>query len=423
MYRIFAAVLAAASCAAIAQAQTAPPGAAKPPATYTLDQALAAAGAAAPVLDIGAAGVRAASAARAVAALRPNPAVQAQVENVAGTGPYKGFQSAETTAGLALPIELGGKRSARIAVADARSRRALLESAIIAADLTERVTFAYIDAVSAASRLDIAKQRAEFATAGYRAASARVAAGAASPIEQQRADVERVNANVAVARAGRDVAVTRASLARLTGEANVDLLDARWFERLGAYGPLEQLSARGTLVVAAAQADVDAASAQVRLARSSRIPDVTLSAGARRLSASNDTAAIFGVSIPIPVLNNGRAFVSQAEAERQQAEARRRVTELSVEQAIAAALAEAGNSEAAARAAAGPALAAATESARIARIGYAQGKFGQLELLEAERTLAATRSTLVDALAQYHAAQARLSRLLIPSPVPDRLGQ
>ena len=95
-----------------------------PATTFTLEQALAAAGAASPSLDVAAAELRAAEAGRKVAGMRPNPEVQVQVENVGGTGEFKGTQSAETTTGLALPIELGGKRSARIAVADAQSGRA-----------------------------------------------------------------------------------------------------------------------------------------------------------------------------------------------------------------------------------------------------------------------------------------------------------
>ncbi len=67
--------------------------------------------------------------------------------------------------------------------------------------------------------------------------------------------------------------------------------------------------------------------------------------------------------------------------------------------------------------ASGPALAAATEAARIARLGYGRGKFDQLVLLEAERTLAETRNAAVDALAQYHDAEARLARLIAPAPV------
>src|SRR3546814_9424389 len=64
----------------------------------------------------------------------------------------------------------------------------------------------------------------------------------------------------------------------------------------------------------------------------------------------------------------------------------------------------------------GPALAAAAETARIARIGYREGKFGQLDLLDAERTLAETRLAAIDALLSYHLAQAQLERLTMRAP-------
>ncbi len=421
MHRLVAAMLAVASCASIAQAQTSPPPDSSPP--FTLERALGAAGASSPSLEAADAGVRAAGAARAVAGLRPNPELQVQVENVGGSGQYRGTQSAETTTGVALPIELGGKRSARIAVADSRSNRARLDAAIAEADLRERVTQAYIAAALAERRVDYARQQAGFADNSFRAASTRVTAGASSPIEQQRADVQRVNANVALDRAIREAAVARENLARLIGQPVVGALDAGWFDRVGTYGPAISASATGTLTLAAAETDVTTANAQVRLARAQRVPDITLSAGARRLSASNDMAAVFGVSIPFPVFNNGRAAVSQAEAERQRADAQRRVVVIDTEQQIASAQADLANAAATARAAGGPVLAAATEAARIARIGYAQGKFGQLDLLDAERTLADTKTAFADALAAYHQAEARLGRLTAPAPEPNGGGQ
>ena len=93
-----------------------------------------------------------------------------------------------------------------------------------------------------------------------------------------------------------------------------------------------------------------------------------------------------------------------------------RVTALDIEQAITDAQAQAANAATTARAASGPALAAAQEAARIARIGYREGKFGQLELLDAERTLAETRVAAIDALANYQNARAQVERLTAPAP-------
>lgn len=431
MKMMLAAVLAAASCATIAQAQQGPPPMANAPSetpteapplpVLSLDQAVLAAGGSAPSRAAATASIEAARAARLVAELRPNPVFQGQVENIVGSGSYEGVRSAETTVGLAFPIELGGKRGARVAVADAQISRARLQSAIVAADIRVQVTQLYIDAIAAERRLATARDQARIAGEVLRGAGVRVQAGRASPLEQQRADVARINADVHVERVTRLAAAARANLARRLGHPIDGGLDMGLLDRLppAIFGPAAPPQTAGTLALAAADADLAIADAGIRLARAGRVPDLNVGPALRRLEATNDTAAVFAVSIPIPVFNGGRAAIAQATAERTRAEAIRRVTTLDVEQAITDAQAEAANAATTARAAAGPALAAAQEAARIARIGYREGKFGQLDLLDAERTLADTRVAAIDALANYQLAHARLERLTAPAPVTD----
>jgi cobalt-zinc-cadmium efflux system outer membrane protein len=413
MQRLVAALLAAASCAGIAQAQTSPPVPAAD--VLTLDEALANAGISSPSNDVATAGVQAAEAARTVAGLRPNPSVSATTENIGGTGIYRGFNQAESTVTFSMPLELGGKRSARVGVAEARIGRAQLETAIARADVRYRVTSAYIAAVAADRRLIVARDQLKIANEALRVAKDRVMVGESSPIDEQRTSVAQINAQAGLEQAERARQVALDNLALLTAQPVAGPLDESWFDRVGTYGPTMEIRAEGTLAYAAATADFKVADANVRLARSQRVPDLTLSAGARRLSASGDTAAVLGVSVPLPFFNTGRAAVSQAKSERDQAEARTRLAKLDAEQEIANARRDRDNAAASVRAS-GPAIAAATEAARIARLGYGQGKFDQLVLLEAERTLAQTRAAAIDALAQYHDAEARLARLTAPAP-------
>lgn len=409
-HRALVASAALSLCLPPASAQTTP---AEP--VLTLEDAIAQAQASSPTSAVAAAGMQAADAQRRVARLRPNPSLDAMSENVAGTGAYSGLRSSETTVGLSLPLELGGKRSARVAVAEAQGGRAQLEAVIAAADLRLRVIQGYNDAAAAGQRAAIARDQVAIAAEVLRGARVRVRAGRASPLEEQRADVARINAEGASERAQRTADVTLANLGRLIGTP-VAAVDQAWFSRVAGIGPAVPVATASTLAAAAARADVTTADAQVRLARSQRTPDVTVSASARRLEATNDMAAVFGVSVPLPLFNNGRASVDLASAQRSQFDAMRRVATLNAEREIAAAQADASNAATSARTASGPALAAATEAARIARIGYREGKFGQLDLLEAERTLAETRATMIDALAAYHDAQARLERLTAAAP-------
>lgn len=446
MHRTIAAVLVAASLASPAGAQTAPsPGipaattSSQTAGSFSLENALAAGGmpsspsaasgnstasgsgsnGSAPLPSVAAAsaGVDAATAARRVAGLRPNPEVQAQVENVAGTGVYKGLRSSETTVGVALPLELGGKRPARVALATARLTRAQVQAEIARADLRLRITQLYIEAAAAERRAEVLSEQAGIANNAFRVSSERVKAGDVGPIEQQRADVLRINAQVAADSAARQAQAARANLETLLSAPVTGPLDRAWFERIDGYGPPRPIEVEGTLALAAAEADVRTADAQVRVARSLRVPDLTVSTFARRLEATNDTAAVVGISIPIPFFNNGSAFVAQSRSEQTQAIALRNLAVIDTRQQIASAHTEVANAAATARAAGGPALTAAQEAARIARIGWTQGKFDQIALLDAERTLSQTRQTYVDALAAYHDAQARLDRLTTPAPM------
>ncbi len=418
MHRILAVTLAAFVCAPVAQAQTSPPT--EMSETLTLERALDLAFADSPGIGAADAGVRAAEAQRRTAGLRPNPSVSVEVENVVGSGIYSGTRGAEVTAGLSLPLEMGGKRSARIAVADTQTIRARLDIAVARADLRLRVTQAYNDGVATERRVGVARDQLRIADEGMRAASVRVRAGRASPLEEQRADVARINARAALAQAERNAALARDNLARLIGQVPSSL-DTVWFDRVGSFGPFMAASADGTLALALAEADVSTANAQVRLARSQRVPDLTLSAGARRLEATNDVAAVFGVSVPFPLFNSGRANLDAARAQKDQAESLRRVALLNARQAIAVAETDLANAESNARTATGPALAAAVEAARIARIGYREGKFGQLDLLEAERTLAQTRVAAIDTVSAYHDAKARLERLTARAPTEKEI--
>lgn len=408
MNRIFAACLAVSCCTSAFVARADEP-------SFTLAQALERAGATSPAIESGAAGVLAAQAARTVAGLRPNPELNIQTENIAGSGDYRGFRSAETTAQVTLPLELGGKRPARVALATAQQDRAQIEQAVIAADLRLAITQAYVTAVSAAERASVAQRQVAIAAEALRSAQVRVRAGRASPLEAQRAELAHLNAQATQEQAERLANVARANLGRLIGAPVAGALDLRWFETLAVAGPVDRAAVSDMLTARAAALDVATADAQVRLAGAQRVPDLQLFAGPRRLSGSNDTAMLMGINIPLQIFDNGGAAQAQARAERQRADATRRMTEIQLDQAIASADAEVANAETAARIASGPALAAAQEAARIARIGYREGKFGQIDLIEAERALLDTRMAAIDALATYHDASARRDRLVAPA--------
>ena len=86
------------------------------------------------------------------AGVSPNPEISLEVENFAGTGPYRDTRSAETTLALSQRIELGGKRSARVAVASSERDFALLSLRRAEADLARDIRVGHAELRAAEDR-------------------------------------------------------------------------------------------------------------------------------------------------------------------------------------------------------------------------------------------------------------------------------
>ncbi|MEG3149611.1 TolC family protein [Sphingomonas sp. ZT3P38] len=339
---------------------------------------------------------------------RPNPTLGAEVENFAGSRPYGRFDQAETTLTVQQPFELGGKRAARAATADAELRTAGARARQVRADFARDLAVAYATAEAMAARLTIAREALDLAAQDARAAHLLVEHGREARVRGVQADaaVATARGDLAGAEAENDAALAR--LGALTGAPTGftavagGLLDA----------PLPTLagSRDDTPAVSVARAERDAAQWRIGSERRRAIPDLTVSLGARRLEGAGATALIAGVSVPLPLFDRNRGSVDSAAAGARGAEAR-------LADATASAGAERRSASSRVRAAearvsaAGEGEAAAAEAYRLARIGYDGGKLPLIELLAARRALIDARSRTIEVRLARIEAAAELARL------------
>jgi outer membrane protein, heavy metal efflux system len=76
-----------------------------------------------------------------------------------------------------------------------------------------------------------------------------------------------------------------------------------------------------------AEANLQASSAWLELARSERIPDVRVEALYHRLEATEENTIDLGISIPLPLFNRNQGRLREARAESEAAQARARMTQ------------------------------------------------------------------------------------------------
>ena len=402
----FAAVSVVAIVGALASAR----GAAADPAPPFKDL-LAQAQANAPRLAEAAAGVRQAEGLARQAGARPNPTVGMELENFSGSGVYSGANNAETTFSLSQPLEVGGKRGARVAAGRAALDAARARLVQSKADFAFALADAYAQAEAAERRVALAEEAVTLSDETLRASRALVDAGKEAELRtlQAQAALTGARASLEEARAERTGAFSR--LTALVGSTTpyTSLSDSLLTNPKVTSQPGD-IDALSTPAVLAAEADREAAARRVRIERTRAVPDVTVSAGVRRFSGDDSTALVAGVSLPIPVFDQNRGNITAAQGELQAAEARLNAARFDAEADIHTARFQLGAAQSRADAA-GQGETSAAEAFRLTRIAYESGKAPLVELINARRSLAEVRDQTIQAQLARVRAEADLARL------------
>lgn len=400
--------------APMALAQTSAAGSTQhiPPSPLTLDAAVTRALAASPRTRAAAARLDAADGAAQQAGAIPNPVLGVEMENIRGTGPYRGFDSAETTYSLSQTMELGGKRGARQEAADAARAATRQDLTLARLDLTRDVRQAFADAVAAAALRDLATDGVRLAQETERSIRARVEAGREAAIQQTRAEIARRQADIALAQAEREERAATRALAALMGQSTLDIpLDRGWFDRLDGADRATPADANSTPELRRRQADLRRGRAELDLEKAKIVPDLTLAAGFRRFRENGDNAFTVGVSLPIPLFDQNRGNIAKARAELVAAEADLAAERLDLERRLSLAGAQLASARETVVSLRDQVLPTAEQAFADAGEAYRQGKFSYLDVLDAQRTLFDARRDLIAALRTYHAAAADLDRL------------
>src|SRR5688572_9039569 len=154
---------------------------------------------------------------RVQAGLRPNPELDLELEDFAGSGAASGSDALETTLTLSQLIELADKRDRRVEVADSELEVMRAEHAIRRLDVLAEVAKRFIRLVADQDQLAISRRSTELSQRFFNAVSARVQAARSPLAEQNRAAIALARARLEVANAERTLESSRRGLAAMWG--------------------------------------------------------------------------------------------------------------------------------------------------------------------------------------------------------------
>ena len=357
----------------------------------------------------------------------PNPAITTLVQDVGGstglTGAADPIQS-QVSIELGQLIELGGKRAARQRLAAADRDLAAWDYETARIDVLTEVSRAFTDVLAAQETVALAEETTRLVEQVQQSVGARVVAGVVSPIEETRATVALASVRVESARANRALDAHRARLALLWGSPTPAF--TKVLGNLRAVPPpllpLSQLIARiaQSPELARWAAEMAQREATLVVERSKRVVDVTVIGGYRRYPQVESNAFVVGASIPLPLFDRNRGGIEGARSLVAKGHEEQRAAHARVAAVLAdayAAMASAHDEVTALRSAVLP---GSQQTFDAVSEGYRLGRFGYLDVLDAQRTLIGAGSQYLRALSDYHKAVTHVERL-IGAPLTERM--
>ena len=371
-------------------------------------------------------GIDAAGALVKQAALRSNPKVDVSVsKNVTGT-------DNNISANGMLPLELGGRRSTRIRVAerelDMRRQDVANRERILAADVRAK----FGEALAAILKLGFDENLIATSQRGYNLVTARVTEGGTAPLEQNMLLVELNRLRSMRETAEGKAQIEMLELRNLIGMTPDEPLRLRgdFSDVIAPLPPLTNatdlaLSERPDLKLAKAAESF--AEARIEQARAEGRLDASLIAGYQRmdfgypLNGINDAGQLrpiqgtfhyftVGVSLDLPVRNKNQGAIEAAIAEAEAAKRRREFLDLTVRSEVASAYAEYNSTARAAEIFRVGVKDQANANLDVVRQTYELGSKTMIDYLGEQRRFIDLQNGYIDALLDTYKARVNIER-------------
>ena len=348
------------------------------------------------------------------AGLRPAPTVNAEFENILGTGELSGFDAAEATFSIAQVVELGDKRNLRISAAEFGREAINIEQAAAQLDVLAEVTRRFIHVASDQEQLALTRITTGLMQTTVEGVTRRVQAGKSPDLELIRASAALTRAQIDQRHAEHELASSRAKLAAMWGdtEAKFGAVNADLYQisaPIAFEALVDRLQNNPDFLRFVSEARLR--DAEIRLAESRRRPDVEFSAGVRHLQSTSDQAFVVGVTVPLGSSRQAAPGIAEAQAHRDRIDADQKTAFIIARAQIFELYQELQHAIDETRILQQEVLPQMEKARQQTEYAYERGRYSYLELVEGQRAYLDTQRALIESAASAQTLQAEIERL------------
>lgn len=354
-------------------------------------------------------------AAKIQSGLMPNPEFEVEAENILGSKDFNGFDNSEITAVLSQDILLAGKISKRVKVAETNISLAEWDYETKRIEIITDIRKAFQQALAVQLLIEKNEELIKVSKEFVVNLQKRVDAGKISPAEVSRAKIILNSLRIDLNRLKSEYENYKSELLSLIYQPDLTIdeligeleypVDVPSYDSL-----LNQLTNNPKLK--RYESEYDKQTAIVNLEESKAVPDLTISAGFKRLNDAKVNTFLVGASIPLPIFNRNQGAIQEAkirvdQKKREYFSVKNRLTlQLNVLYKRLNTLIETADQLSS------ESIPEAEDAFQIIKEGNLVGRFAIIDVLDAERTLFELQNQYLKIIGQIHSTQIEIEGLI-----------
>ncbi len=354
-------------------------------------------------------------AAKLQSGLMPNPEFEVEAENILGSKDFNGFDNSEITAVLSQDILLAGKIGKRVKVVESNISLAEWDYETKRIEIITDIRKAFQQALAVQLLIEKNEELIEISKEFIVNLQKRVDAGKISPAEVSRAKIILNSLRIDLNRLKSEYETYKSELLSLIYQPDLTIdelkgeleypVDVPSYDSL-----LNQLTNNPKLK--RYENEYDKQTAIVNLEESKAVPDLTISAGFKRLNDAKANTFLVGASIPLPIFDRNQGAIQEAkirvdQKKREYFSVKNRLTlQLNVLYKRLNTLIETADQLSS------ESIPEAEDAFQIIKEGNLVGRFAIIDVLDAERTLFELQNQYLNIIGQIHSTQIEIEGLI-----------
>jgi cobalt-zinc-cadmium efflux system outer membrane protein len=346
------------------------------------------------------------------AGLRPNPELSIAPENVLGSKFFR--EQIQNTIQLNQLIELGGKLSKRVTLAESERERALSEYELKRNEILSELNLRFVHVLSDQENLQLMRRSRKLAEQTLQIVRERIRAGSGAGYEEPRTRVFVARAQIDEEHSEHELLSSKKILASSWNDEELNAVLVGNLLHPVSLPTLEELNKKLDSSPAVLQGKVEARLRQALLSleEAKRVPDVTVGVGWRYGRSLDEQAAVASVSIPLQIFDSNQGNIAEASAlsnrkrvENEALPVRLKATVFELFQEIKHSKTELDLMEK-------EIIPQSEKALSLLQEGYKIGRYSFLELTEAQSAVIENHAAQIRAALNFHKLSIDLNQLL-----------